>query len=322
MILTTISCYEPVGRRVLANNVGLGERIVRTEVDFLKNQNLIDISSLGMILTPEGEEVMNELKEFIHEVKGLTEVEEFIRKKLNLKKIIVVPGNIEQNNTIVKDMGSVASNYIKSILKSNSIIALTGGRTVKGVVDSMPKLNNFKDILVVPARGGIGKNVEIQANTLAAGLANKLNGAYKLLHVPDNLRNKDLYNMLDEKYIKEINEILENIKNADIIIYGIGKAYDMALRRGLSKEKINNLEKVEAVGEAFGCYFNKNGELVYSTPTIGINNMDITNIENPIAVAAGREKAEAIIAIERGNSKGTLIIDESAALEIIRILKK
>ena len=33
---------------------------------------------------------------------------------------------------------------------------------------------------------------------------------------------------------------------------------------------INELEELGAVGEAFGHYFNESGEIVYSTPTIGV----------------------------------------------------
>ena len=35
-ILRTIYYEQPIGRRLLANNLGIGERIVRTEIDLLK----------------------------------------------------------------------------------------------------------------------------------------------------------------------------------------------------------------------------------------------------------------------------------------------
>ena len=44
-ILRTIYYEQPIGRRVLANNLGIGERIVRTEIDLLKKQNLIEINT-------------------------------------------------------------------------------------------------------------------------------------------------------------------------------------------------------------------------------------------------------------------------------------
>lgn len=60
------------------------------------------------------------------------------------------------------------------MLKDNSIIALTGGSTLKEVVEAFPRVTNLSQIQVVPARGGMGKKVETQANTLAATLAKKI----------------------------------------------------------------------------------------------------------------------------------------------------
>jgi central glycolytic genes regulator len=161
--------------------------------------------------------------------------------------------------------------------------------------------------------------VESQANFLAANLANKLEASYKLLHVPDNLSNSALSTMLNEK---EVKDVINCIKSADILLYGIGRADEMARRRGLNSEQFNEMISRGAVGEAFGHYFNNKGRIVYSTPTIGVQNEDIHRIRNLMAVAAGKNKAQAIIATEMNNSNSVLITDESAAREIINIIDK
>ena len=43
-ILRTIYYNQPIGRRVLANQLDLSERIVRSEINFLKSQNLYQYS--------------------------------------------------------------------------------------------------------------------------------------------------------------------------------------------------------------------------------------------------------------------------------------
>lgn len=317
-ILRTIYYNQPIGRRVLANNLELGERIVRTEINFLKDANLIEINTPGMSVTPEGEQIIDKLKNFIHEIKGLSDIEEFIRERLKLKAVIAVPGDTEEDRTVIKELGRAAANYIRGIIKDKDIIALTGGTTIKEVIDNVPKISNLQEVLVVPARGGMGRNVELQSNTLAASLARKIGASYKLLHVPDNLSDKALDTILNEKDIKDI---IDNIRNSDILIYGIGRADEMATRRGLPKEDITHLDDLGAVGEAFGFYFNKKGEVVYSTSSLGITPSDIRKINVPVAVAGGKYKAEAIISTERNNINGILITDEGAAREIYRILK-
>lgn len=315
-ILRTIYYNQPIGRRVLANDLNLGERIVRSEINFLKNQNLIEINNPGMMVTSDGEQIIDKLKDFIHEIKGLSELEILLRDRLKLKSVIIVPGDIEEDKTVTKELGRITANYVRGIIKSNDIIALTGGSTIKEVIDNIPRISNLKNVLVVPARGGMGKNVEMQANTLAASLANKIGGSYKLLHVPDNLSDKALDTILHEK---EIKEVIDSIRNANVLIYGIGIADEMAYRRGVTAEKLKELQSMGTVGEAFGCYFNSIGEVIYSTPTIGIYNTDIRKIDNTIAVAGGKRKAEAIVATIVNNENGVLITDEGAARQICEI---
>ena len=318
-ILRMICYNQPIGRRILSNHMCISERIVRNEINFLKSQNLIEVNALGMFITSDGEEIIRQLKGFIHEIKGLSKIEKSIEKHLKLKQVIIVPGDVDIDKSVLKELGKAAANYAMDIIEDNSIIALTGGTTVKEVVDSFPKNNKYKNILVLPARGGMARNVEMQANTLVARLANRIGGNYELLHVPDNLSNAALETILNEKDIKNI---IDKIRSADILLYGIGIAKDMALKRGIPQKKIRELEELGAVGEAFGQYYNELGEIVYSTPTIMVKNEDVKHEKILIAVAAGKNKARAIIATEINRSSTVLIIDEAAAQKIINILEK
>ena len=317
-VLRTIFYNQPIGRRMLASELNLGERVVRNEIDLLKSQNLIEINTPGMTVTKDGQHVLEGLKEFIHQIKGLNDIEESIKSFLGLKDVVIVPGNVEENPATLKELGKAAANYMKNIIKDNDIIAITGGSTIKEVVEAFPKVSNFSDVLVIPARGGMGRKVESQANYLAAALANKVNGTYKLLHIPENVSMEVLEGLLKEKQIKEV---IENIHNADILIYGIGNAIHMAKKRGLSEEYISKLENLGAVGEAFGCYFNKESKVVSENTPIGININDAKKINTHIAVAAGENKVEAIIATEMNNSNAVLVTDESAGRKIAELIK-
>lgn len=316
-VLRTIYYNQPIGRRVLANELNLGERIVRNEVNFLKLQGLIDINSSGMTVTESGTEIVNKLKEFIHELKGLSDIEEEVASLLHLRKVIIVPGDVDENPTTLKELGKACANYVKDIIQDNDIIALTGGSTLKEVIEAFPKLNNFSNILVVPARGGMGRNVETQANTLAASFAKKLNGTYKMLHIPENLSLDILDTLLKEK---EIKEVIDCIRKSNVLIYGIGNAAHMARKRGASEEEVERLNSLGAIGEAFGCYFNSKSEVVSQTTAIGITIEEARKINTHIAVAGGKTKVESIIATQLNNNNGILVTDEAAGREILRRL--
>lgn len=317
-ILNEIYHNGPVGRRILAANLQIGERIIRSETGVLNQQGLIDVNVDGMTVNYEGKIVLEALKEIIHNIRGLSGVEEYLKKALKLKNVIVVPGDVDKSELVLEEMGKSAADFIQEVLKDNVIIALTGGTSIKKMVDNMKKVREYKDILVIPARGGMGRDVEIQSNTLVAKLAKSLSVDYRMLQLIDNADYTEMLSVLNEE---SVIEVVEKIHKANILIYGIGEAKNMASKRRLKRELFDELNNKRAVGEAFGCYFNIHGEIVFSTPTIGIKSEDTKNIETRIAIAGGKSKAKAILAVQRYNSDNVLITDEGAAKEIINIIE-
>ncbi|MCX7884612.1 MAG: sugar-binding transcriptional regulator [Caloramator sp.] len=314
-ILKSIYYSQPIGRRALSQELNMGERIVRTEVSFLKEQGLVDINSIGMMITEDGENILEKLEEMIHEISGLTNIEQTLQKYLGVYKVKVIPGDLENDSTVLKEMGRIAADYIKGLIEENFIIAVTGGSSVAQVVENFPKVNK-KNLLVVPARGGIGRIVETQASTLASKLALRIGAGYKLLHVPDNLSRDALETMLNEPDIKDT---VEKISKSNILIFGIGRADEMARRRGLCDDEIKDLLQKGAVAEAFGCYFNKHGEIVYKTPTMTLNFEDVKKIEHIVAIAGGKSKAQAVEAVKTGNPNMVLVTDEGCAKELLKL---
>ena len=99
-ILRQISLSEPVGRRTLSNILDISERVVRSETEFLKEQGLIDVAVSGMTITYEGIKLLDELKDVINDVMGLSTLEERLTQLLGIKKVILVPGDYEKNEKI------------------------------------------------------------------------------------------------------------------------------------------------------------------------------------------------------------------------------
>ena len=318
-ILRNIYYNQPIGRRGLAHELSTGERTIRTEVNILKEQGLLNIESMGMYITEDGKKVIDNLKDVIHRIKGISDLEKALRDILKVEKVIIVPGNSDENGLGLKDMGKASSIYLKKLIKKDSIIGVTGGTTMAQVAEEMPLGKVADNIIVTPARGGLGKDVETQSNSIAAKLAKKLEGSYRLLHVPDDIDRVTLEAVLK---ISDIKEVMDLIKNMDILIFGIGRADTMAKRRQLPEDKINKLIEKGAVAEAFGHYFDIEGNEVWESLTVGLSLEDFQNIEKLIGVAGGKDKAKAIISITSLRKNMTIITDEGAAKQIIKIVKK
>ena len=68
-ILEGIYSCQPIGRRTLSEEIGLSERILRNEIQVLKEQQLIRLTSKGMLLTTEGNDVLEQLKQIVAIIK-------------------------------------------------------------------------------------------------------------------------------------------------------------------------------------------------------------------------------------------------------------
>lgn len=316
-ILRAIYFNGVIGRRTLATQLNMGERVVRSEVNFLNSQGLISITADGMSVTDEGERTLDTLKGLIHEMKGLSLLEETIRDRMEFERVIIVPGDSDADHVVLKEMGRVGAKYIRSIISDNMIIAVTGGSSVAEIANNIGRRSGKSNILVLPARGGMGRVVETQANTVAANFANRLNASYRLLHVPDVISEETLETIMKEPGIKET---LNYIGNANLLIYGIGRADEMSRRRGFSKEDMDLLERKGAAAEAFGYYFDIDGNVVKRTLTLGVKFENVKNIGRIVAVAGGRSKAEAIMSIRTYNKHSVLITDEGAARGIMSLI--
>jgi central glycolytic genes regulator len=318
-ILRNIYYNQPIGRRALANELHIGERIVRTEVNILKRQELLNIESMGMYVTEDGIMVLEELKDVMHKLKGISELERKLESLLKVRKTIIVPGNSDENGLVLKDMGKTTSIYLRKLIKEGSIIGVTGGTTIAHVAEEMPFGKVADNVLVTPARGGLGKDVETQSNSIAAKLAKKLNGSYRLLNMPDNIDKETLDAVLK---ISDVREVIQLIEKMNILVFGIGRADIMAERRQLSQEKIEELVKSGSVAEAFGHYFDIEGKEVWESLTVGLSLQSFQKIDEVIGVAGGENKAEAIISIASLRKNMTIITDEGAAKKIIKIAKE
>jgi len=312
-VLYQVSLLQPIGRRSLAQSLDITERVARAEVEFLKDRGLIEISAEGMKLSNEGNQVIQQLLPIIKEISKINDLEQRLQKKLAISKVFIVSGDSDENVFVKKEIGRVAGQILLQLVKDNEVVALTGGSTVSEVAKMIPTDIQLPSVLYVPARGGIGEKHEYLANTIVSTMARKTNSSYRLLHSPDQMSNESYDSLIAESSVQDL---LKVIRSSGILLLGIGDAKKMAERRNSSKE-VKLLTEKNAVGEALGNYFSKDGEIVYKIKTIGLKIEDLKSIPITIAVAGGKSKADAILSVLKNNFKQILVTDEGAAKEIL-----
>ncbi|MBS4219418.1 hypothetical protein KHA96_13915 [Bacillus sp. FJAT-49711] len=316
-ILRSIRLTEPVGRRTLADMLGLTERVLRSEAEFLKARQLITIKTAGMMVTPKGAKLLLELDEMMREITGISKMEQSLKSLLGISNVVVVPGDSDETPLVKEEIGKAAADKLIGYLGKDNVIAVTGGTTMACTAEMLSgNMGDGRKLLFVPARGGIGEDVKNQANVICATMAEKTGGTHRVLYVPDEVGLEVYQSLLKEPAIIEV---LNMIKSANIVVHGIGDALTMAGRRRTNKAAMKKIIEENAVGEAFGYYFNENGEIVHKVPTIGMQISDLHDKPIVLAAAGGKSKAKAIKAYLKSAPKTTVLItDEGAALEVLK----
>lgn len=319
-ILQMILLKGPIGRRVLVQELGLSERTVRVEIDKLSEQGLVDICIKGVTITPLGEQVLTTLYRPYHLLDEMTRLEEEVAKCLGLQQAMVIKGDLDKDKEVAMSLGMTFGALIEEILKDNMTVAITGGTTIAKMIHNMPKItHHVQDVHVLPARGSVGERVELHASTLSVKLADKLDAKYETLTIPDNLSNQSIQFIKNEPQIKKI---LQKLHRTDMIIFGVGNAIKMAKHRKESQKLINFLNDQGAIAESFRHYFDADGNIVYQSEVIGVSPEMAQHIPYRVAVACGKEKAKAILAIKTLLKGSYLILDEEAAKEILHLEEK
>ncbi|MFD2617766.1 sugar-binding transcriptional regulator [Terrilactibacillus laevilacticus] len=315
-ILQSLHFLQPIGRRTLSARLGMTERVLRGEVTYLSKQGLIHMASNGMQLTPDGEKIVDLLEDMMKDVSGLKDMEKQVEAVLGISNVIIVSGDSDQYPLVKNEMGLACIREMEHYMNAENIIAVTGGTTLAAVAEMMYPLKKSRDLLFVSGRGGLGEQVENQANTICAKMATKAEGRYRLLHVPDQLSEESYQTLIEEP---SIHEVLHLIHSATIVVHGIGDARTMALRRGSSQSLLTKIETGKAVAEAFGYFFDHCGKVIHKVKTIGLQLDNLYDDRTVIAVAGGKSKAKAIKAYFKEGPNSILVTDEGAAREILKL---
>ncbi|WP_027108595.1 sugar-binding transcriptional regulator [Lacticigenium naphthae] len=317
-ILDSVRQNGPIGRRMLAEKIGMTERVLRTEVKILREQHLIETTKAGMKITQAGEEIFDQLTALLSHMQGNKEKERQLADYLSIDNCWIVPGNSKDDNQTCLELGKAVNELLNRLLPlKENIIAVMGGTTMLNVASQLtPQLGLNRELLFVPARGGLGERFDIQANAISSAMAENTGGKNRVLYAPEHVSPETYPLLLKEP---EIKATLEYVKKANCVLFSIGEALQMAKRRAMDSEQFALLKNKKAVGEAFGEFVNKEGEIVYKIPRIGLQSKDLEAIPYVIAVAGGQHKAEAIEAyIKTAPRHLWLVTDEGAANQILK----
>ena len=317
-ILKYVEMAGPIGRRPLGEMAGLSERETRTMIDLLRTQQLISVAKNGVTITDEGIKVLEELDPMMEKWTGRTTLKKRLEELLGISSVKIVSGDCDENHASKNLLGMKAAKEFVSRIGNGKTVAVTGGSTVASIPSFIQKANDLKDLLFIAARGGVGEDIGLQANMIAASFSEACGGKYTPFYYPDSLSEEAHKAFRNEPSVLKMIQLYDEV---DCIIHGIGNAQTMAALRGSTEAEKQMIEKAEAKGEAFGYYFDRTGKTVHRIRTIGIQTKQLERVPLLIAVAGGRSKTEAILSYMATAPKQTILVtDEATANEMLKKL--
>ncbi|WP_438312486.1 sugar-binding transcriptional regulator [Sporosarcina sp. FA9] len=312
-LLKLVKTAGPVGRRTLGELSKMTEREIRTMLDQLREQNLINVSKMGASITNEGIKVLHALETTIDNLSKLSLLAKKLEELLGIQSVKVV-GDTTENSSL----GIEAAKQFMDEIGDGKTVAVTGGTSIALIPKYIKSSMIQNDLLFIAARGGVGEDIGLQANVIAASFAEACGSSYKAFYYPEALSEEA------HKVFRKDPAILKMINlydNTDCVLHGIGDAQTMAKLRSSSIEEQHLLLEKGAKGESFGYYFDRSGKKVHHIRTVGIQTEQLQKVPLIIAVAGGEQKAEAILSYMASAPKQTILVtDESAANEMIRLL--
>lgn len=317
LVLERVAALEPVGRRALAQRLHLAEREVRSAADALRNAGCITQSAAGMELTDFGRGLVETARTVSRGRRSLAQVELALSRRLHVERVCVVRGDADIDESVLDEAAQAAAREIRFLLQDAHVLAVSGGRTMAMTAEAISVAAPM-DVTVVAAQGGNNASVALQADTLAETFAKRLGGQSRPLHLPEGISQSMIEEMTK---IPQVRETMELLRHSDVMLYGVSRAQELARRRGLSPNERETLEKSGAAGEALGLYFDQQGVVVGGRGALGLRAQELGARIKTAAVACGKSKAEAIIAVCQHHGHRLLVTDEGAALEMMEILR-
>ncbi len=245
------------------------------------------------------------------------ELESSLVKATGLSSVTVirspetVSGN-ERRNIVAH----FAAPSIAELIKPDSTIAVSGGRTLREIAQRLPRSRKHS-VTVLPAMGNVAAQIgAVDAVEVARAFANHCEASMVTLNSPAFLPDKKTRDTFIA--LEQIRSVRMRLSQAHLALIGIGTlSNSVFVENGfLSKIDVQKLQAAGAIGEICGRFFDSEGdecETPWRDRVVSIEFLQLRRIPQVMAIVVGKDRVDAITAAIRGRLLKSLVIDEASA---------
>ncbi len=256
---------------------------------------------------------------------NISNLEEKLERKLNLKRAIVVENFGLSDLELKSKLGQAAAKYLLEIIKDGDVIGISWGTTINEVINYLPSKIG-KSVEIVQITGGSHElSINLNCHDITRRFASKFGVEPHLLYAPAIVDSKKMHDLLINE--TSIKKTFEYFNKLNIAIVGIGAMYpkiiSTLIKTGhISNSDLKSLKKSKAVGDVYSHFFDINGKICDSNLSGRVVAMpveDLLKVPYSVGIAGSKLKAEAILGAIRGNYINIIITDSTAAKKILEI---
>lgn len=247
------------------------------------------------------------------------EMENYLKKSFGLSSVLIIAG--DQNNSR-HEIALETGRYFTRRLADVTTVAVSAGRMLREIADSITVNKSYFHVTFVPMAGGLSEEYsKLEANSISEVLAIKCGAKNMRMHAPIMVDSADAKEVLQRQYF--IRTVLDTARSADIALVGIGSTFRYAEVREAylhGYDETDTLDRNIVKGDLSYNYFDKSGKLYdckWNRLLMGLNLEDIRKIPEVICAVSEIEKAESIYIAAKYNLIDTLIINEAIAQRLL-----
>ena len=244
----------------------------------------------------------------------------------HLLDVVIAPAFSDSPDAIRAMIGRFAANYLSSHLRPGQRLVLGCGRTLRALVDALPK-QPIPDLEIVQAMGNVGHEAHgIDYNEIARQAADAFDGRIYYVSAPAILGNRagSARDFIDANPV--LSRALALTKQADVMVVGLGSLESDQLYAQAGLIEIDELASLQghAVGDICGRFFDRSGAEViapFADRMIGVDLNDLRQAQMSVGVAGGNDKIEPLLGALRGEYINVLISDELTIKQLIDVVE-
>ncbi|WP_189343759.1 MULTISPECIES: sugar-binding transcriptional regulator [unclassified Mesorhizobium] len=267
-----------------------------------------------------------------HRLSALSELEERIRIKFDLKFCFITPPSDDEENAATgeavarRGVGMVAAKILRSMLVQDqakeTVIGLAWGRTISAMADAFLPIHK-PDVQFVSLLGSLTRSASANPFDVVQKIASKTGGQAKYLPVPfiaDSEEDREVF--IQQRVVQDIIRTAMRAQACFISVGECGSSSFLSRYGYLSMDDLKVLQELGAVGDTLGLFFDKNGNYIDSQicrRTLAIN-LSALSQSDIILLSAGTNKVKATHAILKAAFITGLVIDAYSASQLERLL--